>query len=451
MTTFSKRTRLPHRADAVFAWHERPGAFERLTPPWERLQVLEREGGIRDGARVVLEQRRGPVPLRWEIVHRDYEPGRQFADEQVSGPFAHWRHVHRFEPDGEGASVLEDAVEYRLPAGALGGTVAGGRVARDLERTFAFRHARTAADLDRHAAYATRPLRVAVTGATGLIGRSLTAFLTTGGHDVVRVTRAPAAAGDVRWDPGRGEIDAAALEAVDAVVHLAGESIAERWTDERKRAILESRRDGTALLARTLAALERPPRVLVSASGVGYYGSRGDEVLDESATPGTDFLARVCQAWEEAAEPAREAGIRVVSMRTGVVPASVLPRLRLPVQLALGGRLGSGRQWWSWVALDDVVGAYHHAVMTDGLSGPVNLAAPDPVTNADFVRTLARVLGRPAAVPAPATLLRIVAGELADALVLASQRVSSAKLEASGFRFLHRELEPALRAELGRS
>jgi uncharacterized protein (TIGR01777 family) len=323
-------------------------------------------------------------------------------------------------------------------------------VARDLERTFAFRHARTAADLGRHAAYPSTPLRVAVTGATGLIGRNLAAFLTTGGHDVVRVTRGPAAAGDVRWHPGRGKIDAAALEGVDAVVHLAGESIAERWTDERKRAVLESRRDSTALLARTLAELERPPRVLVSASGVGYYGRRGDEVLDESAPTGTDFLARVCEAWEEAAEPAREAGIRVVSMRTGVVLTSVLPRLRLPVQLALGGRLGSGRQWWSWVALDDVVGAYHHAVMTDALSGPVNLAAPDPVTNADFVRTLARALGRPAAVPAPAALLRVVAGELADALVLASQRVSSAKLEASGFRFLHRELEPALRAELGR-
>lgn len=446
---FKKESRVAVPAGRVFAWHARPGAFERLTPPWERVRLLSHEG-IRDGDRAVLELRRGPFRRRWVAVHEGYEEGRQFADRQESGPFAHWHHVHRFEPDGEDACTVVDEIEYRLPAGPLGAALGGPLARRTLERMLDFRHRRLADDLARHEAAGLAPLRVAITGASGLIGSALAAFLSTGSHEVVRLVRRPAGPGEVRWDPASGEIDAAGLEGVDAVVHLAAATISKRWTRERKREIMESRSVGTELLASALARLERPPRVLVCASGIGYYGSRGDELLTEASTSGDDFVAGVCRAWEGAAEPAAAAGIRVVNLRMGVVLSAVLPRLLPPFKAGLGGRLGSGRQWWSWLALDDAVGAFHHAIATESLAGPVNVCAPGLVTNAQFTRALGRVLRRPAVLPVPAPALRVAFGELADGLLLASQRALPARLEESGFRFVQPELEGALRRELGR-
>jgi len=446
---FTRESRVPASAERVFAWHERPGALERLTPPWERVRLLGHEG-IRDGDRAVLELRKGPFRRRWVAVHESYEEGRRFADRQESGPFAHWHHVHRFEPDGAGATRVVDEVEYRLPGGALGELLGGPLARRTLERMFEFRHRRLADDLARHEAAGLPALRVAITGASGLIGTALGAFLSTGGHEVVRLVRGRAGPGEARWDPAAGEVDAAGLEGVDAVVHLAAATISKRWTRERKREILESRSRGTGVLAEALARLERPPRVLVCASGIGYYGSRGDETLTEESASGDDFVAGVCRAWEGAAEPAAAAGIRVVNLRMGVVLSAVLPRMLLPFKVGLGGRLGSGRQWWSWLSLDDAVGAFHHAIATESLAGPVNVCAPGLVTNAQFTRTLARVLRRPAALPVPAPALRIAFGELADGLLLASQRALPARLEESGFSFVQPELESALRRELGR-
>ncbi|HMS02476.1 MAG TPA: NAD-dependent epimerase/dehydratase family protein, partial [Gemmatimonadaceae bacterium] len=300
--TFSRSLRVPVPVRDLFAWHERPGAFERLAPPWQDVRVLSREGGIRDGATVTLEVRTLGVPSRWTVRHRDYVPDTQFVDEMHDGPFARWVHTHGFAPDGAHAAVLTDAVQYALPLDGLGDLVAGGFVRRTLERTFRYRHAVTAHDLARHAAFADRPrLRVAVTGATGFIGQQLCAFLTTGGHEVLRIGRGAVRRGvvDVSWDPARGVLDAASLEGVDAVIHLAGAPIAERWTPEHKRAIVESRVQGTDLVARTIAGLSRRPAVLLSGSAIGIYGAhRGDEVLDESSADGDDFLAETSRAWE---------------------------------------------------------------------------------------------------------------------------------------------------------
>lgn len=446
---FRNESRVAVPAGRAFAWHARAGAFERLTPPWERVRLLSHEG-IRDGDRAVLELRKGPFRRRWVAVHEGYEEGRQFADRQESGPFAHWHHVHRFEPDGEDACTVVDEIEYRLPAGPLGAALGGPLARRTLERMLDFRHRRLADDLARHEAAGLAPLRVAITGASGLIGSALAAFLSTGGHEVVRLVRRPAGPGEVRWSPASGEIDAAGLEGVDAVVHLAAATISKRWTRERKREIIESRSAGTELLASALARLERPPRVLVCASGIGYYGSRGEELLTETSSSGDDFVASVCRAWEGAAEPAAAAGIRVVNLRMGVILSAVLPRMLPPFKAGLGGRLGSGRQWWSWLALDDAVGAFHHAIATESLAGPVNVCAPGLVTNAQFTRALGRVLRRPAVLPVPAPALRVAFGELADGLLLASQRALPERLEQSGFQFVHPELEGALRRELGR-
>ncbi|RMH77154.1 MAG: TIGR01777 family protein [Actinomyces sp.] len=303
--------------------------------------------------------------------------------------------------------------------------------------------------------------RVAVTGATGLIGRALVESLTAEGHAVTRILRRPPDPGadpdgtdHVLWDPATGHIDAAGLEGVDAVVHLAGEPIAShRWTDEQKARIRDSRVAGTRLLARTLARLDQPPRVLVSGSAIGVYGDRGDDPIDETAPPGDDFLAQVCVEWEGATEEAADAGIRVAHARTGIVLSGrggALARMLPLFRLGLGGRLGSGRQWWSWISLTDEVAALRWLVDHD-VAGPVNLTAPRPVTNAEFTRTLARVLRRPALVPAPRFALGLVLGrELADALLFTSARVLPVRLAESGFSFAHDDLATALAAELGR-
>lgn len=282
-------------------------------------------------------------------------------------------------------------------------------------------------------------LRVAVTGSHGLIGTALSALLRSEGHTVIRVVRGRPGPGDLLWDPERGQIDAEGLEAMDAVVHLAGENLASgRWTAQRKRRLAESRTVGTSLLASTLARLDAPPGVLVSASAVGYYGDRGDEILTEASPPGSGFLARLSQAWEEAADPAGAAGIRVVHPRFGVVlspKGGALARLLPVFRLGLGGRLASGRQWMSVQTLDDTVAAIRHMLTHPGLTGPVNVVCPAPLTNAQFTRELAAALGRPALFRVPAVALRVALGAMADETLLASQRAVPERLLEAGFRF----------------
>jgi uncharacterized protein (TIGR01777 family) len=294
---------------------------------------------------------------------------------------------------------------------------------------------------------------VLVTGSHGLIGTALIPRLRARGDRVLRLVRgAPEGADDVSWDPPAGTIDAAALEGVDAVVHLAGAGIGDKkWTPERKQLVLDSRTGPTGLLSRTLAALDRKPRVLVSASAIGYYGDRGDEMLTEDSGPGDDFGAQVCREWEDATSPAADAGIRVARMRTGLVLAAnggLLKRLLLPFKLGLGGRLGSGKQYMSWIAIDDELRAILHLLDTDAIAGPVNLTAPNPVTNGEFTSTLGNVVHRPTVLPTPLPALKLVyGGELVDTL-LGSQRVSSGKLRGSGFDFAYTDLDGALRATL---
>jgi len=296
-------------------------------------------------------------------------------------------------------------------------------------------------------------MKIAVTGASGLVGSALVAALEDGGHRVVRlVRRQPEGDGEVRWDPAAGVLDPADLEGVDAVVHLAGESIASGpWTRERKRRIRDSRVDGTRLVASAVSAMAEPPRTLVSASAVGYYGDRGDRVLDEDAGPGEGFLAEVCQGWEAAADPARERGVRVVHPRIGMVLAAdggALAKMLLPFRLGVGGVLGPGDQYMSWIGLGDLVAVILHALGDGDLEGPVNAVAPAPVTNREFTRTLGRVLHRPTILPAPALALRLLLGEMAEELFLASTRAVPARLEGHGFTFRHPDLEGALRQQL---
>ncbi|HLM57882.1 MAG TPA: TIGR01777 family oxidoreductase [Pyrinomonadaceae bacterium] len=303
-------------------------------------------------------------------------------------------------------------------------------------------------------------MKVIVTGATGLVGRALVRSLLSKGHEVTRLVRGDSQAfrapgsSAAHWDPEKGTIDAGALEGHDAAVHLAGESVAGgRWDDEKKRRILESRVKGTRLLAETLAGLREKPRVLVSASATGFYGDRGDEILREESASGEDFLAGVCREWEKGTLVASQAGIRVVHMRIGIVLAGeggALEKMLTPFKMGVGGRLGTGRQYMSWIALEDLVGAIEHALADEKVHGPVNAVAPRPVTNEEFTKTLGGVLGRPTIFPVPAFALRLAVGEMAEVL-LGGQRVEPARLKESGYQFKQPELEGALRAALGKS
>ncbi|WP_325307249.1 TIGR01777 family oxidoreductase [Longimicrobium sp.] len=288
-------------------------------------------------------------------------------------------------------------------------------------------------------------------GASGLIGSELVRRLTGDGHTILRLVRhAPKGPGEVRWDPARGEVDAAALDGVDAVVNLAGENVGERWTGERRKRIRQSRVDATLGLARTLAGLARKPRVLVNASAIGIYGERGDERVDEMSAPGSGFLAEVVREWEAATEPASAAGIRVVLPRFAVVLSKrggMLAKVLTPFRLGAGGTMGSGRQWLSWVSLGDAVDVLYLSLVDDRLDGPINVVA-GAVTNDEFTRTLARVLSRPALVPVPAFALRLAFGEMANETILVSQRADHRRLTQLGYSFAEPELEGALRAAL---
>ncbi|GIW80787.1 MAG: hypothetical protein KatS3mg105_2594 [Gemmatales bacterium] len=298
-------------------------------------------------------------------------------------------------------------------------------------------------------------MKILVSGATGLVGSVLVPLLESKGHGIVALTRGQAEPGKrIHWDPEHGTLDATSLEGFEAVVHLAGENIAAgRWNEERKARIRDSRIKGTKLLCDKLVELSEPPKVLVSASAIGYYGSRGSEVLTEESQRGTGFLADVCADWEQATQGASDKGIRVVNARIGVVLSAAggaLAKMLLPFKLGLGGVVGNGQQYMSWIAIDDLAAAILHLLHTENLSGPVNLVAPHPVTNYEFTKTLGRVLGRPTILPMPAFAARLAFGEMADELLLSSTRVEPKKLVGSGFLFRFPNLEGALRHLLGR-
>jgi uncharacterized protein (TIGR01777 family) len=453
---FSLTTRIARPAEEVFAWHERPGALARLCPPWERVEEVAASGGIRDGARVTVRNRVGPCWLEWRLEHRDYVAGRQFRDVQLHGPFQVWEHLHRVEPDGSGACRLTDEISYRLPGGAVGRALGARYVRTQLGRLFAWRHATTKVDLEGAAGPGQVPARrVLVAGASGLLGRALGALLETQGHTVVRLVRRPArATGEVAWNPAEGQLDPAALVGIDAIVNLAGENVgAGRWTERRRTAILRSRVDATRTLVLAMQKMDRKPEVLVSASAVGFYGHRGDERLLEAAPIGHGFLPGVCLAWETHAEGAARLGVRTALLRFGVVlttAGGALARMLPVFRLGLGGRVGDGRQWMAWVGREDALGALYHAIVDTRWRGPINVVAPEAVTNAQFAAELGQVLRRPAVLPVPALALQAIFGAMADETLLASTRAEPRALAKLGYRFRHATLAAALRHEVGR-
>jgi len=445
---------MPVPVEALWAWHTRPGALERLLPPWDPVRVVGRTGGLANGTQVTLSVPFGPLRLRWTSEHRDVDPPNGFVDAQVAGPFAHWEHLHAMRAEGPAASSLEDRITFEGPAGPVGRAVARRSVAARLPALLRYRHETLAADLAAHARVADRPrLTLGITGASGLVGTALRHFLTTGGHRVVRFVRGGGAGAGgpdvVAWDPQTGFPSPDRVPALDAVIHLAGAGVADRrWTPQRMALIRDSRVQGTSSLAKALAALPRPPRTLLCASAIGFYGFDGRTPIDETAPMGGGFLAAVCGRWEAAADPARAAGLRVAHLRLGLVltPAGgILKPLSRVFRAGAGGVVGSGTQGMSWVGLDDVIGAFHHALFDDRIAGPVNVTAPEPVSNTAFTAALGRAVRRPTLIPAPAFGLRLLLGrQMADETALSSGWILPARLDATGYAFRHRRLDDAL-------
>ncbi len=437
--------------DDVFAWHTRPGAFDRLSPPWSPMRVVTEAASLKDG-RATLAL---PGGLRWVAEHQpeSYDPPHRFVDAIGHDGLAslparivvRWRHTHEFEDAGDNRTRVIDRVDTPVPASAL-------------RPMFVYRHRQLADDLAAHrraAEHGLAPATVAITGSSGLVGSALAAFLSTGGHRVIRLVRGAARAENERqWQPD--DPDPELLAGVDAVIHLAGASIAGRFTESHRNAIRESRIGPTRRLAELAARGTGAPAVLISASAIGFYGyDRGEESLTEDSARGDGFLADVVAEWEDATLAAERAGVRVVRVRTGIVQSprgGTLKLMRPLFATGLGGRLGDGRQWLSWIGIDDLVDVYHRALWDTELSGPVNAVAPQPVRNSAYTRGLAHVMRRPAVLPVPPFGPRLLLGEQgARELACANQKVVPARLNRAGHQFRHPDLDQALRHLLGRA
>lgn len=445
----------PCSVTELYDWHRRPGALERLIPPWEDTTVLARSGGIDPGGRVTMRMHAGPLPYLWRAQHIENRPYEYFRDIQASGPFRRWVHTHSFSTTAEGAR-LEDHIDYALPAQSCCPWIGRLLVEPVLNRTFRYRHAILQDDLLLHAYASKRPLRILVSGASGLLGSALLPLLSTGGHEIWRLVRRrpEQKAREVYWNPARGELNLQDLPHFDGVIHLAADNIGEgRWTAAKKERVIASRLQGTSLLIRELARCASRPEVLLSASAIGFYGDCADRLVSEDDQAGSAFISEVCARWEAAAGSARDLGIRTVCLRLGVVltpKGGALARLLAPSALGFSSRFGNGRQYISWIGLHDAIGAMLHALVSKSLQGPVNIVAPEPVTNRELLGTLARVLHRPLLPPVPAGLVRLLFGQMGQEVLLDSCRASAAKLLASGYRFRHPDLSTALRTLLGR-
>ena len=462
-SNFKSELEVPVPVDQLFSWHENPGAFERLTPPFDPVTIKKRKGGI-DGGEVHIQMNLGPVPLTWVAKHHDYIKNKQFLDEQVSGPFASWEHQHLFEKIDSKSSKLIDEIDYKLPFGTLGNVFGGAFTRQKIDQMFAYRRNITKNDLISQSKYKGKPLDVVMTGGSGLIGTQLKAFLNTAGHSVENIVRGRPQKGELSWNLDNKTMSN--LSGKDVVVHLAGEPISKPlggmiplpWTKWKRKEILESRVNGTKLISEHIASLNNPPKVLVCASAIGYYGDRGEDLLSEDEDNGNDYFSHVVKEWEKAAQPAIDAGIRVVFLRIAPVMSPLGGALQV---LGNAAKLGSsppvagGKQWWSWVSVDDVVDAIHHSIITETLSGPVNVASPNPVRQGEWASTLAKVIwGRfgklTGLIPVPGFALKAILGEFGDVLALSSIKVDSSKLIDSGYKFRFNHLEDCFRHLLGK-
>tara|TARA_B110000459_G_C16606159_1_gene493649 strand:- start:596 stop:1999 length:1404 start_codon:yes stop_codon:yes gene_type:complete len=465
MENYKHETVVNADIETTFAWFEHEGSFRRLMPPWEVAQEVRADDSLEVGSQRVFKFPAPGAPfinLKWVAEHTGYDKPNYFADTMIKGPFWKWDHDHYFKEEN-GITTVVDDVTYSVPFGPLGmlvDKVLGGSLVKGrISSMFRAREFRLKRDLDNHAKFQNiSRKKILIAGSSGLIGTQLVAFLDTGDHEVWRLVRRESDSNknEITWNPSKGEINAKELEGFDVVIHLGGVGIGDkRWSKKRKAAIKDSRIKSTELLSKTLASLEDKPDLFMLGSAIGYYGNRGDEELDESSSCGEEgyFLSDVCSQWEGSADPAKEVGIRTVHLRTGIVISAVggaLGKMLLPAKMGGGGPIGSGKQWMSWISMDDQIYSMYHLMMSEGTSGEYNLTAPNPVRQKQFAKTLGKVLRRPAFAPLPAFIMKIMFGEMGVRLTLDSLKVLPKNLQESGYEFIHENLEDALADSLGK-
>lgn len=453
---FRYRSKIQAPAQLVFDWHTREGAIHRLTPPWMGLRVSG-SGGIREGQKVLMKIKIPFLPFRrkWIAEHTDFKFGREFTDIQRKGPFSFWKHIHRITPDPDDESVctMEDEVQYRLPLASLSHKMLKNWMDEQLRRSFAYRHRVLAHDMALIQGYPLKRKRILVSGTRGLLGSALVPFLQTAGHDVVRLVRHPSQRNnEIYINPDSGFINEFQLEGVDAVIHLSGENIGRRWTSKRKKRILESRQVMTQQLAEALAGLKRKPDVLITASGTGIYRESFVKAHTEDGPPDATFLADVVKVWEQSAKPTRDAGIRVIHARFGIILSmrgGALKKMLPAFRVGFGGKIGRGNQYMSWIALDDAVAALYHLLYQNVVTGPINVVAPKAEPNRSFTRQLGKALARPAVFSIPEPVIRFLFGEMGEETLLKSIHAKPQRLLNQSFSFQYPTLLKALRHLLG--
>lgn len=453
--SFEHLSHYPCTAKELYDWHSRNGALHRLLPPWEKTSVISSDGGIQPGSEVKLQMHSGPFPFTFHARHMENIAGRMFRDEQERGPFAFWSHAHYFA-DTESGSTLHDKISYSLPLHHLLPQSLQNYIHNQLRRIFQYRENLLLEDIKLHMSCSSSPMRILVSGASGVLGKELLPLLSTGGHQIwTLVRRKPHPENnEIFWDPENNILNPSSLPEVDGVIHLAGEYIGlSRWSESKKLRVIDSRVNGTTLLAETLRSMVNKPKAFLCASAVGYYGNQNKRGVLETEPPGDDFISHVCHQWEEAAMPAKNAGIRTVLLRLGVglTPrGGALQKILASSPLGFIRRFGTGEQVISWISSDDMISAMLHCLACTSLEGPVNIAAPEPTTNTRFMQILSRVAKRPLLFPISSQLLQILYGQMASEILLSGCHVSTKKLQNSGFTFRHPSLETALERLLGK-
>ena len=453
---YEHKTHVKSNIEDTFAWHERKGSFRRLMPPWEVAEEVRADDTLEDGAQRIFRFPMGPVKMKWIARHSKYNPPHSFEDDMLKGPFKSWHHKHQFTQNDDGSTYVIDKVNYKLPMGILGKIVAGKMVRKRIERMFYARQIRLERDLKRHTQFAHLPRKkILVAGSSGLIGKQLVAFLDTGGHDVWRLVRRGTKKGEkeIKWLPDKEEINPKEIEGFDAIIHLGGAGIGDkRWSKKRMKLIEDSRVNSTSLLAKTIGNLKKKPELFMVASAMGWYGERGDEILTENSKAGEGFLPRICENWEQASNGVKDFGVRTIKLRTGIVldaTGGALGKMLLPAKLGGGGPIGRGKQWYSWISMDDQIYSMYHLMMTKECEGAYNIGSPKPVRQKRFAKVLGKVLRRPAFIPTPPFAIWFLFGKMGVSLTTESTKIIPERLIESGYVFEHSELEPALRDSLG--
>ncbi len=448
---FKKEILLDAKVEDVFDWHCKKDALQRLNPPWVKVKI-EKQEGIFEGAVTKMKVYEGPVSINWVSKHTKYVQNKFFADEQIKGPFKVWKHSHFFEEISENKTKLTDDIEYRVkfhPFSKLMKT----HIIKKLERMFTYRHEILKQDIELMQKYKIKPKNFAVTGASGLLGQYLTHFLTTQGHNVVPLSRNNKT-GENIFQNFENESFSSYLSCSDVVIHLAGEPITEgRWSKKKKEMIVKSRVEGTKEIAVQISKLQNPPKLLICASAIGYYGNRDDEILTEESDCGNDFISKVCYEWEKSAEPAIEKGIRVVFLRIGIVltpKGGALNKLIKPFKFGFGTVFGKGNQWMSWILPDDIAGIILHIIANEDIKGAVNVVSPHPVKQLDFTTTLGEVLNKRTIIKIPRKIIKPLFGQKGEELLLSSTRVIPEKLTKDGYKFLYPDLKIALKHITGK-